>query len=61
VARMAVSAVCDACLKDDTRPLESKFGRESSHRSIPRLRGEQLSLRSSSQIAASRPGVAKSG
>ena len=52
MAGMAVSAVCDACFKDDVRPLESNFGRETSHRSIPRLRGEQLGLRSSSQIAA---------
>ena len=40
VARMAVSAVCDACFKDEARPLESNFWHESSHRSIPRLRGE---------------------
>jgi hypothetical protein len=46
VARMAVSAVCDSCFKDEARPLESKFGRESYHRSIPRLRGEQLSSQS---------------
>ena len=60
MARMAVSAVCDACFKDEARPLDSKFGRESCHRSIPRLRGEQLSSRGSSPRSCMRPCVAKS-
>ena len=60
MARMAVSAVCDACVKDEARPLESKFGRESCHRSIPRLRGEQLSSRGSSPRSYMRPCVATS-
>ena len=58
MARMAVSAVC---FKDEARPLESKFGRESYHRSIPRLRGEQLSSRGSSPRRCMRPCVAKIG
>jgi hypothetical protein len=56
VAKMAVNALCIACLVDETRSSESKVGLESNHRSTPRLRAKQLSSRS-----FMRPCVAKSG
>ena len=35
VAKMAVNALCIACLVDETRSLESKVGLESNHRRHP--------------------------